>query len=87
MPIDTIFSIENRSVEKSKKIDEISLIYRLGTDISVDFLALSDTRVWGEFFSISRRYIGNISVAVCVAEIDPAEDPTVKISPPFQRLV
>ena len=58
MPIDTIFAIENCSVEKSKKIGEISPIYRPGTDISIDFSALSDTRVWGNFLAISRRYIG-----------------------------
>ena len=87
VPIDTIFAIKNCSVEKSKKIDKISLIYRPGTDILVDFFALSDTCALGEFFSISRRYIGDISVVVCVAKIDPAEDPTVNISPPFQRLV
>ena len=50
VPIDTIFAIENRSLEKSEKIDEISPIYRPGTDISIDFSVLGDTRVWGEFF-------------------------------------
>ena len=63
-PNDTIFAIENRSMEKSKKIGEISPIYRPVTDISVDFSTLSDTRAWGIFFgnfsSIYRRYIGNI---------------------------
>ena len=87
VPIDTIFAIENRSVEKSEKIDEISSIYQLRIDISVNFSALSDTHAWGNFFAISRRYISDISIAVCVAEIDPVEDPTVKISPPFQLLV
>ena len=94
MPIDMIFSIENRLVEKSEKIGEISSIYRPVIDISVYFSALSDTRAWGDFFlnfsSIYRRYfryIGDISVVACVTEIDPAEDPTVKILPPFQRLV
>ena len=94
VPINTIFAIENRSVEKSKKISKISSIYRPVTDISVDFSALSNTRTWGNFFgnfsSIYRRYIeniGDISVAACVAEIDPAEDPTVKILSSFQWLV
>ena len=50
MPIDTIFAIENRLVGKSKKISEISPIYRPVTDISMDFSALSDTRAWGNFF-------------------------------------
>ena len=63
-PNDTIFAIENRSVEKSKKIGKISPIYRPVTDISVDFSTLGDTRAWGIFFgnfsSIYRRYIENI---------------------------
>ena len=63
-PTDMNFAIENRSVEKSKKIGEISPIYRSLVDISVDFSGLSDTRAWGIFFgnfsSIYRRYIGNI---------------------------
>ena len=84
VPIGTIFAIENGSIEKSKKIEEISLIYRPGTDISIDFSALSDTRVWGKFFF---QFIIDISIVVCVAEIDHVEDPTIKISPPFQRLV
>ena len=60
-PNDTIFAIENRSVEKSKKIGEISPIYRPVIDISVDFSALGDTRAWGIFLAISRRYIADIS--------------------------
>ena len=45
---------------------------------------------FGNFSMIYRqyfRYIGDISIVVCVAEIDNAEDSTVKILPPFQRLV
>ena len=53
------------------------------TDISVDISALSDARVGGFLWQI----LVDISVAACVAEIDAAEDPTVKILPPFQWLV
>ena len=96
--IEAIFATENRLEEKSKKIGkcqryfaEISVINRnIGRHIEdwghvrmgkFFWIFLGDI---SPIFSIYRQYIDD---AACVAQICCAENPTVQIYPPFQRLV